>query len=565
MLLDTTTARITLTQFRRTTQLQKLEDKLENIALVLSSTQGQDACRRVSPEVLHEFSPLQRDPELQGNNGLHQQPDTEDFHESGIAQRIHHQAFRSENTAQEHSYMDADALFHRYQRLMARYMPFVVISSETTASRLATTDPFLLKAITVVAHFHNTTKQQSMARDLMRDLAELLLIKGEKTLGILQGLLIFSYWYNPHLYFPQNHTNILHLTMALSTDLKLDRGGYCEKAQIENAAKAYGDAQPAETICNHGRRAILGTFYLTSLIFSSFRKVDVLSWTAWHTECAKVLEEAEEYESDKLVLQLARMQRIMQDTMAIEGYSTPIKLFADSFLDDLAKFRVLAGSAALGPTARLQEACTQIAIWQRSFAGLVSNKSDSHTLRQRLDGMWRCMESTKEFINIYMDLSIEDYPVIPFGVFAQFAYAFVVIIRALSLNLAGWDLPTLREYIDFSAIMEKAASRYEQVNGSQVDGTVLENEGFARWASKIRWAKAFYEAKIMAAASITQEMSSTEPGLEGLYSSTEAQLPSSCQPMDTLLDSFVNLEDFWNGFDMNSIQTTDFGFSVDGV
>lgn len=458
-----------------------------------------------------------------------------------------------------------EVLFDRYLRLLAPFMPFVILPAGATASR---SDPFLLNAISVVAYFHDTAKQQSMAKELMRELSERLLINGERSLSLLQGLLILINWYNPHLFYPQNLNNIIHLAMALTTDLNIDRGpGNCEKAQIEAAAKAYGVPQPAKTISNDERRAVLGTFYLASRVFSSFRKVDVLSWTPWHTECARALEEAKEYGSDALVLQLARMQRVMQDTMVIENNSVPVKLYANSFLNELAQLQVLPGNSGLGLMIKLQEACTRIAIWQRSFAGLNNASSSSHVVRQRLDGMWRCMESTKEFLEIYFQLSIEDYVTIPFGVFAQFAYAFVVIIRALSLDLPGWDMSTLREYIDFSSIMENAASRYERVKGNRVDGMVLDNDGFARWASRIRWAKAFYEAKIMAATSTTQQNNLIEPGVAGLQPPVEAetaqQLPS--QPKDAWLDSFVNLEDFWNGFDMNSLQPADLGLNMDVV
>jgi hypothetical protein len=82
---------------------------------------------------------------------------------------------------------DNETLLVRYQRLMAPYIPFVVIPIGVTAQDLAKTRPFLLQAIITVASFHNTTIQQMMAKDLMCKISERLLIYGEKSMDLLQG------------------------------------------------------------------------------------------------------------------------------------------------------------------------------------------------------------------------------------------------------------------------------------------------------------------------------------------------------------------------------------------
>jgi hypothetical protein len=70
---------------------------------------------------------------------------------------------------------------------MAPHMSFVVIPLGSTVSILGRTRPFLLQAITTVASFHNTATQQTMAKDLMREISERMLINGEKSLDLLQG------------------------------------------------------------------------------------------------------------------------------------------------------------------------------------------------------------------------------------------------------------------------------------------------------------------------------------------------------------------------------------------
>ena len=195
--------------------------------------------------------------------------------------------------------INTDILFDRYQRLMAPHMPFVVFPAGTDVSSLVSKKPFLLQAIKTVAFFHDTAAQQIMVKNLIREISERVLINGEKSLDLLQGMLVIGNWYNPHLFAPPSHTVLLHLTMALTHDLDIDRApGFCEKAALMAASQAHGVPQPAKVVTNDERRAVLGTFYLTSQIFTSFRKIDNLNWTPWHTACAEVLTQAREYESD---------------------------------------------------------------------------------------------------------------------------------------------------------------------------------------------------------------------------------------------------------------------------
>lgn len=81
--------------------------------------------------------------------------------------------------------IDTDALLDRYQRLMAPHMPFVVIPIDTNASSIAINKPFLLQAVETVAFFHDTAIQQSMVKDLMRQISERVMVNGGKSLDLL--------------------------------------------------------------------------------------------------------------------------------------------------------------------------------------------------------------------------------------------------------------------------------------------------------------------------------------------------------------------------------------------
>lgn len=92
------------------------------------------------------------------------------------------------------SMSDATILFDRYMRLMAPTMPFVVIPEGTDAWEIAQQKPFLMQVITTVAFFHDLPRQQVMVKDLMRQISEKLLMRNEKSLEVLQGIMILIAW-----------------------------------------------------------------------------------------------------------------------------------------------------------------------------------------------------------------------------------------------------------------------------------------------------------------------------------------------------------------------------------
>jgi len=89
---------------------------------------------------------------------------------------------------------EAEILLDRFRRLMAPACPFVIVPSEITAQQLYEQKPLLLHAIVTVTYFHDLAKQQSMVKQLMRDVSERILINNEKNIGILQALLVFVAW-----------------------------------------------------------------------------------------------------------------------------------------------------------------------------------------------------------------------------------------------------------------------------------------------------------------------------------------------------------------------------------
>jgi hypothetical protein len=371
---------------------------------------------------------------------------------------------------------ELQSLLDRYTYLMAPHMPFVPITTASFA-----TSPWLLQTIIAVAHFHSTSVQQTLVRDLVHQISSAVFTRAEKSLDLAQALLVLCAWYNPHLFTSTRHTTLLHLLMSLTTDLTIDRDpATCEMAHLAAAMKSCGIPQPVKPVSDEERRVVLGVFWVASTVFTSFRKTDVPNWTPWLQTCLSALAETG-LESDKLLVSLVQSQRIMHQAMASPVLHDPVA--SQSELDCIRPADEHAEHGTIPTLLRLQCACALIAVWEPSFSA------------HHLDGVWSCIAAIASYLTTYASLPVAAHLTVPFTVFAQFAYTFVVIVRATSLHFDGFDGTLLRKFIDFEKVMVEASEKYDAVKNLRIDGQRVNNEGFESWAEKCRWARTWWGMK----------------------------------------------------------------------
>ena len=89
---------------------------------------------------------------------------------------------------------EAEILLLEFKKNMTEQFPFVVIDSDSTSQSLHNERPLLWKAIMVAASHGNSDRQMALGATLLEDLTTRLLLKAEKSLDLLQALLVFIAW-----------------------------------------------------------------------------------------------------------------------------------------------------------------------------------------------------------------------------------------------------------------------------------------------------------------------------------------------------------------------------------
>lgn len=87
-----------------------------------------------------------------------------------------------------------DELLNIFRCDMAQQVPFISIPPQISAQALSRERPFLHRAIITTASYHDSLRQIQMGQELVKCLTEHLVVRGEKNIDLLQGLLVYITW-----------------------------------------------------------------------------------------------------------------------------------------------------------------------------------------------------------------------------------------------------------------------------------------------------------------------------------------------------------------------------------
>jgi hypothetical protein len=88
-----------------------------------------------------------------------------------------------------------DTLLSIFHDRLAVQIPFMVIPREMTAEELRTKRPLVYMGIMMAASYKDTATQGDLGKRILQYIAEHVIMKGEKSMDLLQGLLIYIFWF----------------------------------------------------------------------------------------------------------------------------------------------------------------------------------------------------------------------------------------------------------------------------------------------------------------------------------------------------------------------------------
>ncbi|MCJ1431004.1 hypothetical protein MMC27_000354 [Xylographa pallens] len=483
-------------------RVAQLESKLDSIVTLLASTQSNQNAY-LSPESSHSDA---REP-LQCQSSVGTAPA---LTKTSLAETAVPEVFGLSDCILGVNLQDAERRLRLFKSDLAVHFPFVIVP-DGSVENLHRLRPVLSMAVIVAASFQSLSQQRMLAGNLLEYLSLHILLRGEKSLDLLQGLLILAAWYQCQFSLSRSaFTSVLQLATGLVSDLglnqpaaKVDRHNFVLSA-INGAAHGVPAASRQRT--NEERRALLGCFYVTSVISASFRRIDAVRYTSYIEDCAQVLLAAGEYQSDIDLVARVRLQHIVESigqSIPFDGPNDakstkpPIGLCIRSLRAELHSVKSTLLDLGESSTLRLHYHVVEIHLYEIGLSETHNSSYSTHPLG-RLEIIYACLTALKSFFEAYVAIPNHAYYNLPLFEWIQFAYAIIVLSKLTFLQEDFWDATFSQQTLDLFDILDQAAARFEEAEKTvTVDTLPIEENGlFSRWARKIRWVKAWYETKL---------------------------------------------------------------------
>ncbi|EED15316.1 conserved hypothetical protein [Talaromyces stipitatus ATCC 10500] len=400
-----------------------------------------------------------------------------------------------------------DDLLDNFRRDMAHQAPFISVPLQMSAQALSRERPFLYRAIMTVASYHDSVHQLQMGQELVKYMMEHLIVLSEKSLDLLQGLLVYINWYNS-LFHANSQTNtLLGLAFSLLVDLNL----YIPFKSSESHEKFVGEMKITVT-CNPNwarssepsmeeRRAVLGCFYLFSCVSSKFRSLNPLHWTTNIQQCYEEILKAPEHENDIRLVHLIDLQRIAENTKYIiirefpsSNASVPnssIGLHLKLLVSDLEKFKVtLPERFQQDSTMLMHYHAVEILVFELCFFMSPTAPAQDPSLN-RADALWMCLTATRALVNIYLSLNLQ--PHISFSAISlqQLYLALATLSKLVLFKADDWDVNYAQPSVDLSTLLDSLVTRTEE-HSSRYD-LMENNKPWLQTSRRLRQARTRFD------------------------------------------------------------------------
>ncbi|PTB72111.1 hypothetical protein M440DRAFT_1465841 [Trichoderma longibrachiatum ATCC 18648] len=295
------------------TRIKELEQKLQQLQEALAKPPAEveagiaDLEGSYSADVFESFHPDFQQPSTSSNYS----PPPETYIPTALSYATSQDPLSAGNVSPEL----ANDLFTTFCQTLAPEYPLVHLPSDWTWQQTRDAKPALFRAVlTAASSDRDPALFKAMFRNTGLYVTEEASIKGNKSLDLIQALLVLSAWYCPMEDFKKlKFSQYANLAGGMVLDLKSSND---EQYFIPSTMDAFVSSQHLTEMC----RTFLACYFLCSSMAFSFRRPSVLRYGSWVDDCIRVLEAAPaRLLSDRRLVEWTRLQIIAEECMSAAG------------------------------------------------------------------------------------------------------------------------------------------------------------------------------------------------------------------------------------------------------
>ncbi|KAJ5032426.1 uncharacterized protein L3040_009031 [Drepanopeziza brunnea f. sp. 'multigermtubi'] len=401
---------------------------------------------------------------------------------------------------------EATKMFNWYVEKMAPHMPSVVFPPGTTAAEIRNTKPILFLAIlSASAGVLNPEKQRLLTKEVMSIYADRIICSGDKTLELIQALIVSCLWYWPPEHFEElKFYQLIHIASVMAIDMGMNKKSRLQKNKVAGLFRdnpwrrtPFPDPESLES-----RRTWLSCYFLCCNASMGLRRPNLVRWTSFMTECLEVLETSPDaLPSDKTFCQWIRSQHIAEDIgtrFSMDDPSAKVSMADTSVQHALTAFEIELEEWSNQIPPGANSSCLQITehvvnLYMHEVAMHVDHNveefkppftdafrdtsgDDQKLSSSHVKALSVCLKSIDGIFATFLGFDVETIRCLPVANFVRVAYAVVVLIKmyfaAANPNsnfgkVINKDNMKVEQYLDGLVSLFMAAALEEKSRPSQ--------------------------------------------------------------------------------------------------
>ena len=366
-------------------------------------------------------------------------------------------------------------VFGEFIEGMNYFFPFVMLPTSESAATLRRTRPYLYRACVFAAARRYPVWQRQLAEGILRHIGEGMLVYGERSLDLLQSLLVFLSWYHYHGHINPQLMNLMHLCLSLIVDLGL--GSSSSRFQSANTITTdaeriiHGKAVARGVKTNEERRAVLACYYYTTTYSFCFHRLDYLKFSPHLDQCCKDLSASAEYASDQAVVAIVKLHQLVEryimhlDTKPGTPGNLPLSMYVKLFRQDLrAHLQTIPQEAVMCDeffTLHLHSA--EVCFYE----SIIPIHCDNNCAIDKVEALHSCLLAVQTYFTSFLSQYSTDMPSIPYFYWMRIIHSLSVLTKLSFLQLEGWDLQYVRSTVKFCDLIDKLNEKLWQVQETE--------------------------------------------------------------------------------------------------
>ncbi|WEW59007.1 hypothetical protein PRK78_004475 [Emydomyces testavorans] len=359
----------------------------------------------------------------------------------------------------------ATKAFDRYVNDMAPTAPFVVFSPGTTMSEVRRTRPILfLSILSVSVAVFRPQLQMLLQNEIHRIFADRVLVRGEKSLELVQALLIATIWYNPPEHFEElKFYQFIHTAAVMGVDIGMNRKTKANSKTLGMWKELFGNKTPivdAESL--EARRAWLGCYSMAVNCSMSLRRPLFIRWQSYNDESIEMLKNSPDaLPSDKSLIQWVKLAHIGEDvsfqfsmddpTTNVSITDPKIQYALKGFERQLEDWRKEVPPEAYSPSMEHYEHILNVYMheigmhvdhniddFKPPFLGEIGEEGQVDLgTAAHVDALTACLTSAHRSFQLFCSIDHRDLLCLPTMQFVRTTYASVALVKLFSLAISS--------------------------------------------------------------------------------------------------------------------------------